>query len=83
MKLSETIDECIREMQRNLDTWKSVKDNRTFFESQPGLFGVSFSSMSYSANKATIKEIDDSIVKYQKHLDNLNLLKKELNYEQH
>ena len=78
MKLSETIDECIREMQRNLDSCKSVKDNRTFFESQPGL---SFSSMSYSANKATIKEIDDSIVKYQKHLDNLNLLKKKLNYE--
>ena len=55
-------------MQRNLDTWKSVKDNRTFFESQPGLFGVSW-------NEATIKEIDDSIVEYQKHLDNLNLLK--------
>ena len=75
MKLRETIDECIHEMQRNLDTWKSVKDNLTFFESQPSLFGVSLSSMSYSANKATIKEIDDSIVKYQKHLDNLNLLK--------
>ena len=87
MKLRETIDECIHEMQRNLDTWKSVKDNLTFFESQPSLFGVSLSSMSYSTNKstnkATIKEIDDSIVKYQKHLDNLNLLKKELNYEQH
>ena len=87
MKLRETIDECIHEMQRNLDTWKSVKDNREFFESQPSLFGVSLSSMSYSANRATIKEIDDSIVKYQKHLDNLNLLKqyflneKELNYE--
>ena len=79
MKLRETIDECIHEMQRNLDTWKSVKDNRTFFESQPGLFGA----FGVSSNEATIKEIDDSIVEYQKHLDNLNLLKKRLNYEQH
>ena len=64
MKLSETIGECIHEMQRNLDSWKSVKDNQAFFESEFGTW-----------NEATIKEIDDSIVEYQKHLDNLNLLK--------
>jgi hypothetical protein len=34
-----------------------------------------------SFNDATNEEICDNIVKYQKHLDNLNLLKQELNYD--
>ena len=70
MKLVETIDECINQMKMKLHVWKSVKDHRAVFESYGGPW-----------NEATIKEIDDSIVEYQKHLDNLYLIKKELNYE--
>ena len=74
MKLVETIDECIKQIKSELRTWKSVKDERALWESFPGPIGGPW-------NEATIKEVDDSIVEYQKHLDNLYLIKKELNYE--
>lgn len=67
MKLIETIDECINQIQSELKSWKSVKDNQLYFESKFGTF-----------NDVTKKEIDDMTVNYQKHLDNLNLLKKDL-----
>jgi hypothetical protein len=71
MKLFETIDECINQIKSELKSWKSVKDNENFFSKTE--FG--------SFNDATNEEICDNIVKYQKHLDNLNLLKQELNYD--
>lgn len=70
MKLIETIDECIKQIQSELKSWKSVKDNQLYFESNFGTF-----------NDETKEEVDDNILLYQKHLDNLNLLKKDLNYD--
>ncbi len=70
MKLIETIDECINQIQSELKSWKSVKDNQLYFESKFDTF-----------NDVTKEEVDDNILLYQKHLDNLNLLKKDLNYE--
>ena len=70
MKLIETIDECINQIQSELKSWKSVKDNQLYFESKFGTF-----------NDMTKEEVDNNIFSYQKHLNNLNLLKKELNYE--
>ena len=69
MKLIETIDECIKQIQSELKTWKSVKDNQLYFESNFGTF-----------NDATKEEVCDNILLYQKHLDNLNLIKRNLNY---
>ena len=70
MKLIETIDECIDKIQSELKSWKFVKDNQSYWESKFGAF-----------NDVTKEEIDDNILIYQKHLDNLNLIKKDLNYE--
>jgi len=70
MKLIETIDECINQIQSELKSWKSVKDNQLYFESKFGTF-----------NDVTKEEVDNNILSYQKHLNNLNLLKKELNYD--
>ena len=70
MKLIETIDECINQIQSELKSWKSVKDNQPYFESKFGTF-----------NDVTKEEVDNNILSYQKHLNNLNLLKKELNYD--
>ncbi len=69
MKLIETIDECINQIQSELKSWKSVKDNQLYFESKFGTF-----------NDVTKEEVDDNILLYQKHLDNLNLIKRNLNY---
>lgn len=71
MKLIETIDECINQIQSELKSWKSVKDNQLYFESKFDIF-----------NDVTKEEVDDNILLYQKHLDNLNLIKRNLNYEQ-
>lgn len=70
MKLIETIDECINQIQSELKSWKSVKDNQLYFESKFGTF-----------NDVTKEEVDDNILLYQKHLDNLNLIKRNLNYD--
>ena len=70
MKLIETIDECINQIQSELKSWKSVKDNQLYFESKFATF-----------NDVTKEEVDNNILSYQKHLNNLNLLKKELNYD--
>lgn len=70
MKPIETIDECINEIQSKLETWKSLKGNQSYFESKFVTF-----------NDLTKEEIDDNILMYQKHLDNLNLIKKYLNYD--
>ena len=70
MKLIETIDECINQIQSELKSWKSVKDNQLYFESNFGTF-----------NDETKEEVDDNILLYQKHLDNLNLIKRNLNYD--
>lgn len=64
MKLIETIDECINQIQNELKSWKSVKDNQLYFESKFGTF-----------DNVTKEEVDDNILLYQKHLDNLNLFK--------
>jgi hypothetical protein len=69
MKLIETIDECINQIQSELKSWKSVKDNQLYFESKFDTF-----------NDVTKEEVDDNILLYQKHLDNLNLIKRNLNY---
>ncbi len=70
MKLIETIDECIDQIQSEVESWRSVKDNQIDWESAFGTF-----------NNATKEEIDDNILKYQKHLDNLDLIKRNLNYD--
>jgi hypothetical protein len=70
MKPIETIDECINEIQSKLECWRSIKDNQPYWKSAFGSF-----------NNQTKEEIDDNILMYQKHLDNLNLIKKDLNYE--
>jgi hypothetical protein len=70
MKLIETIDECINQIQSELKSWKSVKDNQLYFESKFDTF-----------NDVTKEEVDDNILLYQKHLDNLNLIKRNLNYD--
>ena len=70
MKLIETIDECINQIQSELKSWKSVKDNQLYFESKFDTF-----------NDVTKEEVDNNILSHQKHLNNLNLLKKELNYD--
>ncbi len=70
MKLIETIDECIDQIQSEVESWRSVKDNQIYWESAFGTF-----------NNATKEEIDDNILKYQKHLDNLDLIKRNLNYD--
>lgn len=69
MTPTETIDECINQIQIELKGLKFIKDNPRCFE--PTFGGV---------NDVTKKEIDDMIVNYQKHLDNLNLLKKDLDW---
>ena len=63
MKLSKTIDECIRLMRRELDGWESMKENGGLFleSGDPKL-------------EATIEEVDDGIVEYQNHLDNLYII---------
>ena len=70
MKLIETIDECIDQIQSEFESWRSVKDNQSYWESAFGAF-----------NNATKEEIEDNILKYQKHLDNLDLIKRNLNYD--
>ena len=70
MKLIETIDECIDQIRSEVKSWRSVKDNQTYWESAFGTF-----------NNATKEEIEDNILKYQKHLDNLDLIKRNLNYD--
>ena len=72
MELIETIDECINQIQSELKSWKSVKDNQLYFESKFDTF-----------NDVTKEEVDDNILLYQKHLDNLNLIKRNLNYDKH
>lgn len=70
MEFIETIDECINQIQSELKSWKSVKDNQRYFEFKFGTF-----------NDVTKEEVDNNILSYQKHLDNLNLIKRNLNYD--
>ena len=68
MNKLETIDKCIEFISKELDSWKSVKDNKEYFDNC-----YPFGKM----NDATIKEIDEEIIVNQKHLDNLYSIKKE------
>jgi len=71
MNKLETIDKCIKLISGELESYKSVKDNKEYFDKYSP-FG--------KMNDADIEEIDEEIIVNQKHLDNLYSIKKELNY---
>lgn len=74
MTVNQTIDVCIERFERDIRCCKMVLENEKFFAKAYGETKDKF-------NDATIRELNDDILTYQKHLDNLNKLKETLELE--
>lgn len=71
MTMTETIDECINRFENDIRVIGKVIENEKFFSKW-------FDETAEKYNDATIQELNDDILAYQKHLSNLNKIKGKL-----
>ncbi len=71
MTMTETIDECINRFEKDIKCCKMVLENEKFFAKAYGGTEDKF-------NDATIQELNDDVLRYQKHLSNLNKIREKL-----
>lgn len=74
MTVNETIDVCIERFKIDVKITNKVIENQKLYSKCLGGTKDKF-------NDATIRELNDDILIYQKHLDNLNKLKETLELE--
>jgi hypothetical protein len=69
--MNDTINECIKRFENEIRVIGKVKENEKFFCKW-------LDETAEKYNDATIQELNDDILRYQKHLSNLNKIKEKL-----
>lgn len=71
MTMTETIDACIKQFENNIRVINNVIENEKFFCKW-------LDETAEKYNDATIQELNDDVLRYQKHLSNLNKIRNKL-----